>query len=168
ITDYFIAIPDVPLMIVVAAIWGPSLTHIIIVISLLLWAGTARVVRAQVKSVGARTYVERAHSLRAGDARIEFRTVLPQIARLLSRRPPLQAAAARRSRAGGVVSTPPLLEVEDLNVWFDLAHGGVLHAVQGVGFRLDAGQRLGLVGESGCGKTTTALTLMGLLPPNAE
>jgi len=66
------------------------------------------------------------------------------------------------------VSTPPLLEVEDLNVWFDLAHGGVLHAVQGVGFRLDAGQRLGLVGESGCGKTTTALTLMGLLPPNAE
>ena len=66
------------------------------------------------------------------------------------------------------MSTPPLLEVEDLNVWFDLAHGGVLHAVQGVGFRLDAGQRLGLVGESGCGKTTTALTLMGLLPPNAE
>ena len=43
ITDYFIVIPDVPLMIVVAAIWGPSIGHIIIVIGILLWTGTARV-----------------------------------------------------------------------------------------------------------------------------
>jgi oligopeptide/dipeptide ABC transporter ATP-binding protein len=61
-----------------------------------------------------------------------------------------------------------VLEVADLHVWFDLEQGGELHAVQGVGFALDAGERFGLVGESGCGKTTTILALMGLLPPTAS
>jgi oligopeptide/dipeptide ABC transporter ATP-binding protein len=60
-----------------------------------------------------------------------------------------------------------LLEVHDLHVWFDLPGGEELHAVQGVSFDLDPGDRMGLVGESGCGKTTTALALMGLLPPSA-
>ena len=64
--------------------------------------------------------------------------------------------------------TVPLLQVEDLHVWFDLQGGGELHAVQGVGFTLERGERLGLVGESGCGKTTTALAIMGLLPPSAS
>ena len=64
--------------------------------------------------------------------------------------------------------TQALLEVEDLNVWFDLPNGGRLHAVQGVSFSVDAGTRLGMVGESGCGKTTTILALMGLLPPTAS
>jgi oligopeptide/dipeptide ABC transporter ATP-binding protein len=61
----------------------------------------------------------------------------------------------------------PLLAVEDLNVWFELPGGGELHAVRGVSFDLDGGERFGLVGESGCGKTTAMLSLMGLLPPNA-
>jgi len=60
-----------------------------------------------------------------------------------------------------------LLDVRDLHVWFGLPDGGELHAVQGVNFRLEAGERFGLVGESGCGKTTTILALMGLLPPSA-
>ena len=46
-------------MIVVAAIWGPSLFHIVIVIGILLWTSTARVIRAQVKSVRERVYVKR-------------------------------------------------------------------------------------------------------------
>ena len=60
-----------------------------------------------------------------------------------------------------------LLELEELNVWFDLPRGGTLHAVQGVSFTLHRGERLGLVGESGCGKSTTVLGLLGLLPPSA-
>jgi peptide/nickel transport system ATP-binding protein len=61
-----------------------------------------------------------------------------------------------------------LLQTEDLHVWFELEGGGELHAVQGVSLSLEPGERLGLVGESGCGKTTTALAIMGLLPPNAS
>jgi peptide/nickel transport system permease protein len=83
ITDYFLVIPDLPLAIVVAAVWGASLTHLIFVIALLLWTTTARIVRAQVKSVRERVYVKRARSLGASDLRIVFRHVLPQIGPLL-------------------------------------------------------------------------------------
>ncbi|HVD15693.1 MAG TPA: ABC transporter permease, partial [Actinomycetota bacterium] len=83
VTDYVLAIPDLPLMIVVAAIWGPSLLHIIVVIGVLLWTGTARILRAQVKSIRERVYVKRARSLGAGHTRIIARHVLPQVAPLL-------------------------------------------------------------------------------------
>jgi oligopeptide/dipeptide ABC transporter ATP-binding protein len=61
-----------------------------------------------------------------------------------------------------------LLGLDELHVWFDLGEGRELHAVQGVSLELEPGQRLGLVGESGCGKTTTVLGLLGLLPPSAS
>jgi oligopeptide/dipeptide ABC transporter ATP-binding protein len=61
-----------------------------------------------------------------------------------------------------------ILSVEDLHVWFELAGGGEVHAVQGISFSLEAGERFGLVGESGCGKTTAILSLMGLLPSSAS
>jgi peptide/nickel transport system ATP-binding protein len=61
-----------------------------------------------------------------------------------------------------------LLEVEDLHVWFEPPQADPVHAVQGVSFALEPGERFGLVGESGCGKTTTILALMGLLPPNSS
>jgi peptide/nickel transport system ATP-binding protein len=66
-----------------------------------------------------------------------------------------------------VTRAAAVLSVEGLEVWFDVP-GGELHAVQGVGFDLYPGERMGLVGESGCGKTTTILALMGLLPPSAS
>lgn len=56
-----------------------------------------------------------------------------------------------------------LLEVRDLTVRFD-TEDGVVHAVNGVSFELAAGEILAVVGESGCGKTVTAMSVPGLLP----
>jgi peptide/nickel transport system ATP-binding protein len=67
----------------------------------------------------------------------------------------------------GAAMTAALLEVRDLHVDFDI-DPGQLHAVRGVSFTLHARDRLGIVGESGCGKSTVVLAMMGLLPPNAE
>jgi oligopeptide/dipeptide ABC transporter ATP-binding protein len=61
----------------------------------------------------------------------------------------------------------PLLVVENLKTYFSL-ESGTVHAVDGVSFRLDQGEALGIAGESGCGKTTTALSLVRLLPANAK
>jgi len=61
----------------------------------------------------------------------------------------------------------PLLRVAGLHVWFALRDGGELHAVRGVDLEITRGSRLGLVGESGCGKSTSILALMGLLPASA-
>jgi len=82
-TDYFLVIPDLPLAIIIAAVWGPSLEHLVFVIAILLWTTTARIIRAQVKSVRERVYVKRARSLGASDWRIITRHVLPQIGPLL-------------------------------------------------------------------------------------
>lgn len=66
-----------------------------------------------------------------------------------------------------------ILEVEDLVVHFPIRSGllqrvtGALRAVDGISFSLPAGETLGLVGESGCGKSTTALAVMRLLDPTA-
>jgi peptide/nickel transport system ATP-binding protein len=64
------------------------------------------------------------------------------------------------------MATNPLLKVQDLQVHFD-TDDGVLHAVDGVNFHIDRSETLGVVGESGCGKSVTAMTIMKLLamPP---
>jgi oligopeptide/dipeptide ABC transporter ATP-binding protein len=57
----------------------------------------------------------------------------------------------------------PLLEVNDLQTHF-FTRDGVVRAVDGVSFALERGRTLGIVGESGCGKSVTALSIMGLIP----
>jgi peptide/nickel transport system ATP-binding protein len=67
---------------------------------------------------------------------------------------------------------PPLLQVKNLKVYFPVREGvllrvtGYVKAVDGVSFNIYRGQTLGLVGESGCGKTTTGLALVRLVEPN--
>ena len=60
-----------------------------------------------------------------------------------------------------------LLEVTDLNVWFTSPGRPDVHAVRGASLALNSQERVGLVGESGCGKSTTILAMMGLLPSSA-
>ncbi|HJS71977.1 MAG TPA: ABC transporter ATP-binding protein [Acidimicrobiia bacterium] len=61
----------------------------------------------------------------------------------------------------------PLLEIDDLVMHYKIKSGEVM-AVDNVGFTIHQGEAVGLVGESGCGKTSTALALLRLLPANAE
>lgn len=61
----------------------------------------------------------------------------------------------------------PLIEVKNLSISFPEAHGDV-RIVDNVSFSVAPGETLGLVGESGCGKSITAMSIMGLLPPSAK
>ncbi|HEU5293955.1 MAG TPA: dipeptide ABC transporter ATP-binding protein, partial [Burkholderiaceae bacterium] len=77
-------------------------------------------------------------------------------------------------RANGDRANGPLLEVKDLSVRFPIRRGalqrrvGALEAVRGVSFSIAAGRTLALVGESGCGKTTTGKAIVQLLRRQAE
>lgn len=81
-----------------------------------------------------------------------FRLVTPQ-------RPPPRAAVAP--------GTAPLLAVEALRTTYPRRGGGVLAAVDDVSFQIARGETLGLVGESGCGKSSLSRTLLRLIPPTS-
>ncbi|MFD8003254.1 dipeptide/oligopeptide/nickel ABC transporter permease/ATP-binding protein [Streptomyces mirabilis] len=78
-----------------------------------------------------------------------------------------EAAARLRSRARPLPTGRPVLSVENLAIGFEARHGGV-DIVDGIGFDVHPGEVLGLVGESGCGKSLTALAVMGLEPKGAR
>jgi peptide/nickel transport system ATP-binding protein/peptide/nickel transport system permease protein len=255
ITDFFLVIPDLALMIVLVAIIGPSLGTIILVIGLLGWTGSARLIRAQTLSVRERKYVMRAKAVGAGDVHILRRHILPAVLPLMLanmvlvvsvaildesslaflglgdptviswgqmlnyafergaisagawwallapgfaivwvvlgttllgtaledavnprlKRHHLEApgsdVAPEREASPPPMHEPardsPILRVRDLTIEF-ASDAGPLRAVDGVSFDLRRGETLGLVGESGCGKTTTVLGVMRLLPPGGR
>ncbi len=69
ITDYLLVIPDLVFAMVIADIWGASLFHVILVIGILEWTSTARVIRAQVMSIKERVYIKRAKAIGSGHTR---------------------------------------------------------------------------------------------------
>ena len=73
-------------------------------------------------------------------------------------------SAGARGANRGSRSGAPLLEVTDLSVTFTPREAPAVAAVDGVSFTVDEGEVVGLVGESGCGKSVTSLAIMGLLP----
>jgi peptide/nickel transport system permease protein len=79
VTNWFLVIPWIALAIVMAAVLGPSLFNIILVIGVTSWASTARLVRAQTLSIKNRSYVERARALGAGRWPMIRGHVLPNV-----------------------------------------------------------------------------------------
>src|SRR5207237_9505637 len=83
--------------------------------------------------------------------------------RCAARHPRSAAARLTMLQPRTATQTDTLLSVEDLRTYFYL-RGGILKAVDGVSFSLRPQETLAIVGESGCGKSMTALSLMRLIP----
>lgn len=83
VTDWFIALPALPLAIALAAVLGQGTVSITVAIAVTSWPGTARLIRAQTLAVEARPFIERARALGAGDRQLMLRQVLPNIAPLI-------------------------------------------------------------------------------------
>ena len=79
VVDFLMVIPELPLMLVIIAVMGRGLLNIILVIGLLGWTYTARLVRSQVLSVKERQFVLRARSVGASSLRIMTRHIFPQV-----------------------------------------------------------------------------------------
>lgn len=83
IVDFLLVIPDLPLALVIIAVWGRGLWKIIFVISILGWTYTARLVRSQTLSLKERQFVLRARAIGANNLRIIVRHILPQVIPLI-------------------------------------------------------------------------------------
>ena len=252
LTDLMLVIPDLPLIVVFVALTKPSLWNIILVIGLLGWTTTARIVRSQTLAVKSRKFVLRARAIGAGNWHIILHHILPLVMPILVvnailvislailsestlaflglsdplaiswgqmlnfafgrgamsvgawwalvvpgfgivwvvlgltllgngleqvLNPRLEAHHLMPGRltvqkeAGEVIppqsafdKTPVLLDVENLSIHYVNEGKPPARAVENVSFRLHEGELMGLVGESGCGKTTLIMALNRLLP----
>jgi peptide/nickel transport system permease protein len=83
LTEWFLVIPFLPLAIVLAAVLGPSIQNIILVIGITSWPSMARVVRAQVMTLKERLYVDRSRALGASQMHLMVRHILPSVSGLI-------------------------------------------------------------------------------------
>jgi ABC-type dipeptide/oligopeptide/nickel transport system permease subunit len=81
--DFLLVIPRLPLMMVLAAFLGPTINNIIVVIAILGWTGTSRLIRSQVMAEKNKAYVESARAIGASDTYIIFRHILPNVTPIL-------------------------------------------------------------------------------------
>jgi len=82
--DIMIVLPDLPIMVILAAFFGSSLRNIIIVLALFSWSHPARIIRAQVLSLKEQGYIKMAKSYGAGDLYIIFKHFLPELFPILA------------------------------------------------------------------------------------
>ncbi|WP_214320038.1 ABC transporter permease [Nonomuraea sediminis] len=99
VTDWFIALPSLPLAISLSAVLGQGAASITIAIAITSWTATARLVRAQTLAVEARPFIERARALGAGNRQIMIRHVLPNVMPLILVSSTLTVASAILSEA---------------------------------------------------------------------
>ncbi|MBI5825928.1 MAG: dipeptide/oligopeptide/nickel ABC transporter permease/ATP-binding protein [Chloroflexi bacterium] len=248
-TDIMLVIPDLPLMMVVIALTKPSIFNIILVIGLLYWTTTARMVRSQTLAVKSRKFVLRARAIGSSKRHIIRRHILPLVLPILVVQAVLVVSSAVLAESTlsflglgdptalswgqmlnyafgrGAMSTgawwalvvpgfgivwvvlgltllgqgleqvlnprldthhlmpgrpvvrneanedaekstgkSPLLEVRNLSIHYVNNGKPPARAVENISFNLQEGELIGLVGESGCGKTTLMLSLLRLLP----
>lgn len=79
VTDFFYVLPTLVLALVLAAVLGPSLSNVIVVIAITSWPSTARIIRAQTLSIRERAFVDRARAYGSGNLRIMRHQVLPNV-----------------------------------------------------------------------------------------
>ena len=250
-TDTMLVIPDLPLIVVFVALTKPSLWNIILVIGLLGWTTTARIVRSQTLAVKSRKFVLRARAIGAGNRHIILHHILPLVMPILvvnailvislailsestlaflglsdplaiswgqmlnfafnrgamsvgawwalvvpgfgivwvvlgltllgngleqvlnprleahhltPGRPTVQEETWETPSRSAFVKTPVVLDVQNLSVNYVNDGKRPARAVENVSFQLHEGELMGLVGESGCGKTTLIMALNRLLP----
>ena len=99
VTDIFLVLPALPLMIVLAAVLTPSLWNVALVIGVTGWTGTARIVRSAVISLRERTYIYRARAVGCTDRRIILSHLLPDVVPLIFANAVIVAAFAVASEA---------------------------------------------------------------------
>jgi peptide/nickel transport system permease protein len=83
VTDIFLVIPVLPLMIIMAAVLGARLSNVILVVGLLGWPSTSRIVRSQTLSIRERPFIENARTIGSNDRQIIFKHILPNVVTLI-------------------------------------------------------------------------------------
>jgi len=100
VVDFLLVIPGLPLMMVLAAFLGARIENIILVIAILGWTGTSRLIRSQVLAEKNKAYVESARAIGASDTYIMFRHILPNVTPILFANITLGVVGAILSEAG--------------------------------------------------------------------